>query len=507
VTKLKQLLTSFTAIILITSIASVFSFAEPETQSPEVADALFALLESAKNEVDALFDGLSQEGGTIPEVAQESYDEAMALWGGAQTHYDEEEYDIAEEKATEALNEFGEAAEEISEIEDDEDEEDEVDEETETAIELGVHLERAEDRLDKLWEIVQSLEDEGFEVNEVFGILEMAETRHGEAMEQFNIGDFEASEESLSIVMKMLGQATGFIHSTSNQIKKGKAEKFITKTMVRLVNLQNRVIKLLESKGVSQEDLDLINGLFGEIIDQLETLDLDLDEENLEDIVDELDDLVEDVDDIIEDEDDIDDDTAEILEDIEEIEYKLSEYDERVTELENTGKDVTILRELIEEAITLLSQTELDLENSEFELSEEKIEEIEEILDLLEDQIEDIENELEEEEEETELNDVEEEAELYDEDEVEEEFSSEKAELEETFLNINQIIQELIYDGEDVSELESIVEEIESMFEEAEDIEDLEDIEDHLEELETILKEQYDVKISEEHSDEEESSD
>ena len=146
-TNMKKLMTVFTAVLLIVSQASIFVEAE---QNQDVADALFNVLEGTRNEVDALFDDVSQTDG-VPEDAFESYEEAQLLWDIAVSEYSEGDYKEAAEKAKDALNKFGEAAYEV--VESDEHDDHEIDDEIEDAIETYVDLEKIMNRIVKLGEI------------------------------------------------------------------------------------------------------------------------------------------------------------------------------------------------------------------------------------------------------------------------------------------------------------------------------------------------------------------
>jgi exonuclease SbcC len=502
--KLKQVLTAISAVLMITSLATVLAYAGKGSQSPDVVDTLFNILVDTKNEVDALFDDFTQGGGTIPEDAVESYEKALILWEEAETNYTEEDYEEAADKATEAINEFGEAAEEVSEIEDEE-LEDEEDLETEKAVGLSVKHQKMMERLEKLRAVVSNLEVNGLEVSDIFSILDQVEAKLNEAKASHDGGDFEGSEESLEVAKALLGKATGFIHSTSNMIKKEKTEKFIEKTMMRVMNLERNVNKILMAKGVSQETIDEISGQFSALVDQLDNLDQVLSEEDLEETVDELDDLVEDIDDVVDEEDELDDDVADALKEMGKLAFKISKYKEEIQELADAGKDVTGLNDVMEDVENLLDTAYIDLGNDDPDVAENKIEEAEDLLDELEDLMEEIEEEHKDEEnnddEKGAKNGKPDDDDVGDgdietsEDEIhtgeEEDFLAEKAELEEEMESFKDFINSLAEDEIDTAELEEKVEDIEDALELAEDLEDLELIENMMEELENSFKEQY----------------
>jgi tetratricopeptide (TPR) repeat protein len=508
--KLKQVLTAFTAVLMITSFTTVFSFAKQGNQSPEVADTLFNILADTRNEVDALFEDITQNGGTIPDEALESYEEALILWEEAETSYDEGDYEEAADKATEALNEFGEAAEEASE-DDGEELEVEENEETENAIGLSVKHEKMMRRLEKLRAVVTNLEFNGLDVTDIFSLLDQIEALLSEAEVMLDEGDFEEAEEALEVAKELIGKATGFVHSTSNMIQKDKTEKFIEKTIMRLMNLERNVNRILARKGVSQEEMDEISGLFGILAEQLGTLDQVLSEESLEEVVDELDDLVEEADDIIDEEDDLDEDVTDALKDLDKLWYKVSEYKMEIGELADVGEDVTVQADMLNSVESLLEAAYIELGDDDHEAAQDKIEEAENILNELDELIEDSEehaDEVDDEDdhesgsnEDPDVVDVEdntaetgEEADTNGDEDI---FTEEKAELVEELEGIKQIIDGLTENEIDTSSLEDLIDEIETALEEADGFEDLELTEQLMEDLENIIKEEYAVALDE----------
>lgn len=145
----KKIMLFATLALLVSSIG--FVYAQDSGQSL-VANNLLEALDKTRTEMNNQFSG----NISIPEDAQEALDEAEEIHLEAQEAYDNENYALAVEKATEAFNKYGEASSKLADAED---------EGQKTFTELGEY-ERAQDRLEKLRELATDLEDKGVNVSE-----------------------------------------------------------------------------------------------------------------------------------------------------------------------------------------------------------------------------------------------------------------------------------------------------------------------------------------------------
>ena len=524
-TNMKKLMTVFTAVLLIVSQASIFVGAE---QNQEVADALFNVLDVTRTEVDALFDDVTQTEA-VPDDALESYEEAQLLWDEAVSYYDEGDYEEAADKAKDALNKFGEAAYEV--VDSDEHEDDEIDDEIEDAIETYVDLEKIMNRIVKLGEILADLMDGGVDVSTIILELDEVNSYVVEAEALLDVGDFMSAEDVIESIEDSLDEIKEEIEKASEPLTQLKTEEFISDSRDRVSSLEETVVQLLSSYGATDEEIALIVDSFQDIVLRLDTLDID--DENLDDVIDELEDLVEDTEDILEDEDDFDDDIVEAVLDIDKLVFKLVEYRQLIEELGETGFEIESYMTMIVEAEGILDEVFIDLENGYSDVVDDKLDVVEEILDSFEDLFDEIDDAVGDHDDEDdsvnegdhsvddsddeEIDDdesVDEVVESSDDstpssdeesDETEEseiDFDTAKIDLQDTILLYKAEIDDLVDEGEDVSELEDMMTEIEASLEDAMDFEDLESVEDRLEEVESILKENFDVTFDDEpHSD------
>ena len=515
-TNMKKLMTVFTAVLLIVSQASIFVEAE---QNQDVADALFNVLEGTRTEIDELFDDVTQTD-LVPDDALESYEEAQLLWDEAVSNYDDGDYEEAADKAKDALNKFGEAAYEV--VESDEHENDEIDDEIEDAIETYVDLEKIMNRIAKLGEILADLMDRGVDVSTIILELDEVNSYVVEAEALLDVGDFESAEDVIEFIEDALDEIKEEIEMASEPLTQLKTEEFIRDSRDRVSSLEGTVVQLLSSYGATDEEIALIVNSFQDIVLRLDTLDID--DEDLDDVIDELEDLVEDTEDILEDEDDFDDDIVEAVLDIDKLVFKLGEYRQLMEELGETGFEVESYMTMIVEAEGILDEVFIDLESGYSDVVDDKLEDVEEILDSFEDLFDEIDDDDDsvddhgdEETDDDSVGDHEDEDDSDDEDdessddstpssdeesdEIEEseiDFDAAKIDLQDMILLYKAEIDVLVDEGEDVSELEDLMANVEASLEDAVDFEDLDVVEERLEEVESILMDDFDVVFDDE---------
>lgn len=469
VMKMNRKIISLIVMTLLATSATGLSYTRAQVTDPrgQAAETLLGLLEQSHARVTALFESMTAEGGQVPEGAQEQLQEAIQLQTEAQAHYDAGEYEECIEKATEALNAYGKATAKVNEAEGEDGEDDTEDEETEEAVGLFTAVDKAREHLEKLRSIASDLASQGIDVSEAESLLSQAEAALNSAEDELNQGNFDAAEGLLEEARSLMGQATGDLRSLSEPKKKEKTEHFINQTMIRVRQLEEKMLRILSKYGVSEEDTQALTAEFQTMTAALEGIDVD--EEDLDDVVDQLKDLVKESHEIGKDHDEVEDETMERLNDVSKLEAKLNRYRERLRELEQLGYNTGNMTGIYTEAEGLLSEAMVKLEEGDREAAEDLIDQVDEMLDDADDM----------------MDDAEEEAEADDDDEGKPGHSYEEqlADVQDKVDDYAEKIEKLKSKGEDTSGLEAKLEEIRQALEEATSAEDLEEVESMLDEL------------------------
>jgi len=237
--------------------------------------------------------------------------------------------------------------------------------------------------------------------------------------------------------------------------------------MIRVRQLEEKMLRILSKYGVSEEDTQALTAEFQAMTAALEGMDVDRDD--MDDVVEHLKGLVKGSHEIGKGYDELEDETVESLNDVSKLEAKLNRYRERLRELELLGYDTGNMTRIYTEAEGLLSEVMVKLEAGDREAAEELIDQIDEMLD-------DIGNMMDDADEETEADDD-------DKGKPGHSYEEKLADLQEKVDDYAERIERLKSKGEDTSGLEAKLEEIRKALEEATSVEDLEEIESMLDDL------------------------
>jgi DNA repair ATPase RecN len=488
----KKIISMLLITLLIASTAGGMGIALAEEGDPvpvtqEDADTWFGLVADSKGEVVSLFESITSGGEEVPSEATEAFDEAEALMGEAQTAYDAEDYETAVEKATDALNKYGDALERATPEEPDDDDDD--DDETDDVLKTFAGYEKARERLEKLREIAGDLEGQGIDVSEVVAMLDEAALILDEMDTQLNLGDLDAAANMLGEANSLIGNSMGKLTSLSNSKKKEKIEQFIERTRERIIRLETKLNRILAKYGVSGEDSNAIVEEFNALRAILDGVDID--EDDLKDVIDQLKDVVKDSKKVGKDKEDLDEEVIEKVNDIADNEDKLNRYRERIGELAEQGVETGELSALLAQVEGLLAeaQAEVEAEAGNKEAAEEILEEAEDLLDDLDDMIDDMEEDEEDKGNKYKGN-----------------FEEEQAKLEEEIAELAEEIDALKSDGQDTTDLEARLDEARLALEEARTMDDLDEVEEILEELDELVEDDYSEEPEPEEPEEPEST-
>jgi tetratricopeptide (TPR) repeat protein len=351
--------------LLITGATSVFVYPDPQTtlslnEDPfypstdgpyELAQQILSLLEASRAQVSAALDRLVDEGVVIPEAVEDIFrmgEEATAL---AYYYMDSGDYGSAIEKATEALQLFGEALQialmaqhEPTEVEDGV---------GASIVELRVRMERGYSRLSELYETLRQLEETLLDVSDLQVLLFMQTNflleKADEYLESVSVlleeGDLVAVESELAMAEVYLDEAFKLLQTISESLKSEKALKFVETNDKRLEKLEDRVMSIVGEEAymelntiVVQETLENAKNVNKVVKALIEGGEIELALGVLEKVTGYADDVVE----MIED---VDEDLGKSLKKVEHLEATKSNLEEKIERLESKGRDTTRFKE------------------------------------------------------------------------------------------------------------------------------------------------------------------
>jgi HEPN domain-containing protein len=327
----------------------------PSTNGPfELAQQILSLLEASRAQVGAALDRLVDEGVVIPEAAEDVFmmgEEATAL---AYYSVDRGDYGSAIEKATEALQLFGEslqiALEAQQEPTEDEDGADA------SIVELRVRMERGCSRLSGLFETLRQLEETLLDVSDLQGLylmqtnilLEKASEYLDSASALLDEGDLKAVESELATAEVYLDEAFKLLQIISESAKSEKAAKFAEKNDKWLDRLGDMVSDMFGKEAymdlnstVVQETLENAKNVNKAVKALIESGEIESTTGDLEKVTGYSDDVVE----MIED---IDEDQGKRLKNIERLTARKSNLEGKIERLGSKGRDTTRFEEQLE---------------------------------------------------------------------------------------------------------------------------------------------------------------
>jgi hypothetical protein len=319
----------------------------------------------------------------------------------AQTLFDEADYEEALEKATDALNKYGKA--ETRAVPEEPEpltaEQHEAEAETEKMVGLFTAIEKAQDRIDNLRKIAGDLEIPEFETSPAGVLLSDAWTRLDEIKGLLVSGEYDEPEIILGEANRLIGQATGMIKSYGAPMKQEKVNQFIEQTMRRMGQLETKMNRIMDKRGLSNEGL---TSQFAGVFAGLGELDTDgLTPDEMKDLIRELRDIVKEATKVGKPEDDeeglLDEETVDALNAQTDLETRIAEYRTQVESIEVNEENEDLVDELLGllgEADGLLVEAEDAIGLEDEALAEELTEAAEGILDQFEELFDEFEEEL-----------------------------------------------------------------------------------------------------------------
>ena len=359
-----------TLMLLVSVSMGVFVYSDPRTtlsqdEDPsdpfiigdstfELAEELLSLLGASHAQVRAALDRLVDEGVVIPEAAEDvlrSGEEAAAV---AYYYMGIGDYGSAIEKATEALQLFGEslqialeAQQEPTEVEDGADA---------SIVKLRVLIERGYSRQSELYETLHQLEENLLDVSDLQVLqfmltnflLEKADEYLESASALLEEGDLEAVESELTMAEVYLDEAFKLLQTISESAKSEKASKFAETSERRLDNLEDVVTNMVGEEAyaelnttVAQETLQNAKNVNKAVKTMIESGEIESATGDLEKVKGLADDVVE----MIED---VDEDLGKSLKKVERLDARKSNLEDKIERLGSKGRDTTRFEEQLE---------------------------------------------------------------------------------------------------------------------------------------------------------------
>ncbi len=209
------------------------------------SEKIFKILEKSKIQIETIFNKLEEENASIPKTSRDKFNEGIILGNEVIQLREHGNFEIANEKAIEAMDKY----EDALQIADEELPSDSLEEEG--VVQKAIGLENAIDRAyyfaEKIDDLALKAEEEGHSISIIRENIEDAET-HLETAEAFlESGETNEAARELAKARGILGRSMGGIHKISKDIKGKKAVNFLKQSEKRLGKLAEKIEKSLSN--------------------------------------------------------------------------------------------------------------------------------------------------------------------------------------------------------------------------------------------------------------------
>ena len=248
-----------------------------------IAERLIQIANRSRLRVEALMERLNSSGVEIPEEALEHYQHGVDALNKAVEALRDGRAEDSIRYAMEALREFREALRIL------------LSEMPTTAAEdvaeemrcLKMAIERAYSFLERMEEMADRLEDEGYNVSEVREMLDEARMHLEEAERLISDGEVEEAARELAAARGLLGRAWAYLHKLMMGVRERRIVRFLNHTERRIEALKMR-IETLRGR-VPEEKLDRCLRRLERVEEKLERMRTRVEEREMRGIVAELD--------------------------------------------------------------------------------------------------------------------------------------------------------------------------------------------------------------------------
>jgi len=247
-----------------------------------IAEKLIRIANMSRMKVETLMERLNDSGVEIPEEAVESYENGVETLSKAVEALKGDDPSGAIEYALKSLEGFRAAMGILFE------------EAPRTTAEdlaekmriLKTAIERAYSFLERVEELADRLEGEGYDVSEARSLLEEARTHLEEAERLLSDGEVDDAARELASARGLMGRAWGYLHKLMADVREKRIERFLNHTERRIEALKARV-EALRGR-VPDEKLDRCLERLDRVEERLERIREHLREREMGAIVEEL---------------------------------------------------------------------------------------------------------------------------------------------------------------------------------------------------------------------------
>lgn len=223
----------------------------------ELADELLSLLNASRSQVEAILEQLALDGAVIPDAAYVTFYLAEEAAAEALLLMESGMYPEVSEKATEALQLYGEALQMaldsdyvvLESI---------LEENSSDAQELWDSLNRGYTYLNDVNDTARDLAEAGVDVSQVDGLLNMAEALLVQAEELLSQGDAEGAEAEIESAFTVLDGAMTLMQTLNEDLTSEKTAGFLANSEWRLERLEEEILSLIDPLSFEPEDFDVL---------------------------------------------------------------------------------------------------------------------------------------------------------------------------------------------------------------------------------------------------------
>ncbi len=223
----------------------------------ELAEELLSLLDASRSQVEAILEQLALDGVVIPDAVYVTFSLAEEVAAEALLLMESGMYPEVSEKATEALQLYGEALQMaldshygvLESI---------LEENASDAQELWDSLNRGYTYLNDVNDTARDLAEAGVYVSQVDDLLNMAEDLLVQAEELLSQGDAEGAEEALETAFMVLDGAMTLMQTLNEDLTSEKTAGFLANSEWRLERLEEEILSLIDPLSFEPEDFDAL---------------------------------------------------------------------------------------------------------------------------------------------------------------------------------------------------------------------------------------------------------
>ena len=223
----------------------------------ELAEELLSLLDASRSQVEAILEQLALDGAVIPDAVYETISLAEEAAAEALLLMESGMYPEVSEKATEALQLYGEALQMaldshygvLENI---------LEENFSVSQEFWDSLNRGYAYLNDVNDTARDLAEAGVDVSQVDGLLDMAEVLLVQAEELLARGDAEGAEEELESAFTVLDGAMTLMQTLNEDLTSEKTAGFLANSEWRLERLEEEILFLIDPLSFEPEDFDAL---------------------------------------------------------------------------------------------------------------------------------------------------------------------------------------------------------------------------------------------------------